>query len=213
MENAYGFWPLVVINSFFFVIFAFSFTKPKTSREWKSLGAFSAFVVALFVEMYGFPLTLYLLSGLLQSKYPQLDVFAHNSGHLWETLLGFRGDPHLNVLHIVSAIFIGGGMLLVARAWSVLFEAQKKGKLAVTGPYEHVRHPQYAGFVLVMLGFLIQWPTLLTLVMFPILVFVYTRLARFEEEEALRLFGEEYQSYMIRTPRFIPRIRGRIGGE
>jgi hypothetical protein len=93
---------LVLINSAIFIFFAFSFFKPQTSRDWRTFGAFSAFIVALFVEMYGFPLTIYLLSGWLQTKYPGLDILSHEAGHLWATLLGEKGDPHFGVLHIAS---------------------------------------------------------------------------------------------------------------
>src|SRR5829696_1919084 len=99
---AYGLWGLVVLNSVIFIFFAFSFFKPRTSRDWRSFGAFSAFLVALFAEMYGFPLTIYLLSGWLQSRYPGVDLLSHNNGHLWEKLLGTTGDPHLSPLHILS---------------------------------------------------------------------------------------------------------------
>jgi hypothetical protein len=99
---AYGLWGLVIINTAVFVIFAFSFTKPKTSRDWRSFGAFSAFIVALFTEMYGFPLTIYLLSGWLTRTYPGIDPFSHDAGHLWSTLFGMHGDPHWNVLHLLS---------------------------------------------------------------------------------------------------------------
>src|SRR4030066_993805 len=95
-ENAYGLWSLVIINSAVFIIFAFSFAKPKTPRDWRSFGAFSAFLVALFPEMYGFPLTIYLLSGWLGSRYPQLNLFCHESADLCETLLGKKGDRQLN---------------------------------------------------------------------------------------------------------------------
>src|SRR5690348_10636449 len=178
---AYGLWLLVILNSLVFIIFAFSFAKPKSSRDWRSFGAFSAFIVALFAEMYGFPLTIYLLSGWLSSQYPGLDLYGHNSGHLWHTLLGWKGDPRLDVLHILSNILIFAGFIVLSASWRVLYKAQQGHKLATTGPYARVRHPQYGGFILIMLGFLVQWPTIPTLVMFPILVTMYVRLARREE--------------------------------
>lgn len=112
--QGYGLWALVFINAAVFIIFAFSFYKPKTSRDWRSFGAFSAFIVALFTEMYGFPLTIYLLSGWLSSRYPGLNLDAHNTGHLWNTLLGLQGDPHFNFLHILSEI-----LLLPGSSWLV----------------------------------------------------------------------------------------------
>ncbi len=203
---AYGLWPLVVINSAIFILFAFSFIKPKTKLDWKSLGAFSAFIVALFVEMYGFPLTIYFLSGWLQSNFPQTDIFAHGSGHLWFTLFGFEGDPHLNPIHLISNILIFAGFYITYRAWGVLHKAQKEGKLATTGPYGVVRHPQYDGFVLVMIGFLLMWPTLLTLAMFPILVVVYIRLAKQEEKFVRTELGEVYDEYARNVPAFFPKL-------
>jgi hypothetical protein len=106
---AYGLWGLAIINTAVFVIFAFSFTKPTTSRDWRSFGAFSAFIVALFTEMYGFPLTIYLLSGWISRTYPGIDPFSHDAGHLWSTLLGLHGDPHWSVLHLLSMAAIFGG--------------------------------------------------------------------------------------------------------
>lgn len=203
---AYGLWSLVIINSLIFIIFAFSFTRPKTSRDWRSLGGFAAFIVALFTEMYGFPLTIYLLSGWLASRYPGIDLLSHDTGHLWYTLLGLSGDPHLGLLHLVSSIFILGGLFLLTSSWKALYTAQQNHALATTGPYAYVRHPQYDAFILVMIGFLIQWPTILTLIMFPILVWMYKRLARREEQEVLAEFGEEYSSYMAKIPGFIPRF-------
>jgi protein-S-isoprenylcysteine O-methyltransferase Ste14 len=206
---AYGLWALVVINSAVFIIFAFSFFKPQTKRDWRSFGAFSAFIVALFTEMYGFPLTIYLLSGWLQSRYPKIDWLSHDAGHLPEMLFGWKANPHLGPFHLLSFAFIGGGFVLIANAWRVLYEAQRQGALATTGPYAFVRHPQYAGFILVMFGFLLQWPTLLTLVMFPVLVWMYIRLARSEEREAEAEFGEAYAHYAARTPAWLPRLRSR----
>jgi protein-S-isoprenylcysteine O-methyltransferase Ste14 len=206
-EPAYGLWSLVVINSLVFIIFAFSFSKPQTARDWRSFSAFSAFVVALFVEMYGFPLTIYLISGWLMGRYPGVDFFSHDAGHLWNTLFGWKVNPHFDPLHVLSNILILGGFILLSAAWKILYEAQRSRTLAVTGPYAYVRHPQYDGFILIMLGFLLQWPTLVTLIMFPILVTMYVRLARREEREVLSEFGEEYWRYAARTPAFLPRAR------
>ena len=203
---AYGLWILVVINSLVFILFAFSFTHPKTRRDWRSFGAFSAFIVALFAEMYGFPLTIYLLSGWLSSHYPGLNLYGHDSGHLWHTLLGLRGNPHFDVLHILSNILLFGGFILLSASWRVLYKAQQEHKLATAGPYAYVRHPQYVGFVLIMFGFLLQWPTIPTLVMFPILVTMYVRLAHREEREVLAEFGSAYADYADETPAFIPSI-------
>lgn len=203
-SSAYGLWSLVLLNSAVFILFAFSFFKPETKRDWRSFGAFSAFVVALFVEMYGFPLTIYLLSGWLQSRYPGLDLFSHESGHLWATLLGETGNPHFGFLHLISYALIAGGFWLLSSAWHVLYHAQRRGDLARAGPYSRMRHPQYVAFVLILLGFLAQWPTLLTLLMFPILVVMYARLARSEERDMEDRFGDLYRRYAEGTPRFLP---------
>jgi protein-S-isoprenylcysteine O-methyltransferase Ste14 len=206
---ASGLWPLVVLNAAVFIIFAFSFTHPRSPCDWRSFGAFAAFLVALFTEMYGFPLTIYLLAGWLGRHYPGLDLLSHDAGHLWWTLFGWQGDPHWNPLHILSTLLIGGGFVLLAASWRVLYEAQRQHTLAVTGPYARLRHPQYAAFVVIMLGFLFQWPTLLTLLMFPMLVTMYVRLAHREEREALAEFGEAYARYAAITPAFFPHL-GRI---
>ena len=209
MEEApsYGLWSLVIINSLVFIIFAFSFTKPRTKRDWRSFSAFSAFIVALFVEMYGFPLTIYLISGWLVRRYPGVDFLSHDAGHLLNTLIGWKINPHFDPLHILSNLLIVAGFLVLSAAWKVLYEAQKTATLAVTGPYAYVRHPQYDGFILIMAGFLFQWPTLITLIMFPILLFVYVQLARHEERDVLAEFGDKYRRYMFSTPAFFPRLR------
>lgn len=203
---AYGLWSLVIINSLVFIIFAFSFSKPKSSRDWRSFGAFSAFLVALFTEMYGFPLTIYLFSGWLAQRFPGVNFQSHDAGHLLEVFIGAKGDPHFALFHLLSSALIGLGFLLLASAWKVLYEAQRNHRLATTGAYARVRHPQYLGFVMIMTGFLFQWPTLVTLVMFPILVFMYVRLARREEQEAQTEFGDAYTRYRALTPEFFPRL-------
>ncbi|EKZ97917.1 methanethiol S-methyltransferase [Cupriavidus metallidurans] len=207
-QYGYGLWSLVIINSAVFIIFAFSFTKPKTSRDWRSFGAFSAFIVALFTEMYGLPLTIYFLLPWLSAKYPGIDFLSHDAGHLPEMIFGWQGNPHLGPFHIASDILIFGGFLMLSSAWRVLYKAQQEHRLATTGLYARMRHPQYVAFILIMLGFLLQWPTILTLVMFPILVWMYARLAKAEERDALTEFGQEYEAYRRRTPGFIPNFGG-----
>lgn len=204
---AYGLWGLAIVNAAVFIMFAYSFFKPQTGRDWRSFGAFSAFLVALFAEMYGFPLTIYFLSGWLQSRFPNVDWFSHDAGHLLEMMFGWKANPHFGVFHILSFVLIGAGFVLIASAWRFLYEAQQRRALATTGAYAYVRHPQYVGFILIMLGFLVQWPTILTLAMFPVLTFMYVRLAKSEEEDAIREFGEAYIKYRSKVPGFIPRLR------
>ena len=204
--SAFGLWPIVVINSAIFIMFAFSVFHPTTKRDWRVLGTFSAFVVALFTEMYGFPLTIYLLSGWLGDRFPAL-ALTHGGGHLWNDLIGWKWDPHISPFHLASYVFFIAGFSLISKAWQILWKAQREDDLAIAGPYARVRHPQYVGFILVMGGFLLQWPTLPTLVMFPVLVFVYRRLAIAEEREVTQRFGDLYDEYASLVPRFIPRWR------
>jgi len=208
---AYGLWTLVLINSAVFIAFAFSFFKPSTRRDWRTFGTFSAFIVALFVEMYGFPLTIYLLAGWLGRRFPGTNFLSHDAGHLWYDLLGFKGNPHLNPIHLASNFFILGGFILLASSWRVLFAAQQAKKLATTGPYGRIRHPQYVGFIVIMIGFLLQWPTLVTLAMFPILAVSYVRLAHREEREVEAEFGDQWRAYAAVTPPWIPDLAHRHG--
>ena len=206
----YGLWTLAILNSAFFIFFAWSFYKPLSARDWRSFGLFSAFLVALFAEMYGFPLTLFLLSGWLTAQFPEVNWLTHDAGHVFEMMFGWRVNPHFGPFHIASFVLIGGGFWLLSTAWPVLYRAQREGRVAQDGPYARLRHPQYAGFFLIMTGFLLQWPTLLTLAMYPALVWVYARLAIAEERDSLARFGDDYRHYMAQVPRFFPR-RARAG--
>ena len=208
---AYGLWSLVIVNSAIFIFFAYTFFKPQTPRDWRSFRAFSAFLVALFAEMYGFPLTIYFLSGWLQSRFPDVDWFSHDAGHLLEMMFGWKANPHAGPFHILSFVFIGGGFILISAAWKVLYDAQQSRSLATTGPYGYVRHPQYVGFIMVMFGFLLQWPTILTLAMFPVLTMMYVKLARTEEQDARAAFRDAYASYAAEVPGFIPKLSRILG--
>jgi protein-S-isoprenylcysteine O-methyltransferase Ste14 len=142
----------------------------------------------------------------LGTKFPGIDFLSHDAGHLLEMMFGWRANPHFGPFHLLSALFIGGGFWLLSSAWSVLYAAQRSGTLAQTGPYARVRHPQYVAFVLVMFGFLLQWPTVLTLVMFPVLVAMYVQLSLTEERESAMAFGEQWERYARATPRFFPKL-------
>ena len=199
----YGFWSLVVVNAAIFVLLALSFLTPVKRREWRSFGVFTAFVVALFTEMYGFPLTIYILTAVLGSRYPALNPFSHASGHLWITLLG--GGAWMSVLiHVVSNGLMVGGLFLMGKGWRRIHRA--RGALVSDGVYAWVRHPQYAGLFLVTIGMLVQWPTIITAVTWPALVLIYYRLARREEREAEAQFGDAYRAYRARVPMFVPRL-------
>ncbi|WP_297504996.1 isoprenylcysteine carboxylmethyltransferase family protein [Ferrovum sp.] len=209
---AYGLWLLVLLNSGVFILFALSFYKPKNSRDWRSFGLYSAFIVALFTEMYGFPLTLYLFSGWLSQHYPGINFFSHDAGHLLEMMFGWRANPHFGPFHIISSILIFAGFWLLASAWNVLYYAQRQNRVATSGPYAYVRHPQYMAFIIIMFGFLLQWPTLITVIMFPVLMVVYARLAAQEEKDTLEQFGESFREYCKNTPAFFPHLGKKVNG-
>ena len=204
MDQDYGLWPLVIINSILLIVFAGSFFHPRTPRDWRAMGAYSAFIVALFTEMYGAPLTIYLLSGWLGSRFPALQP-THSGGHLWNDLIGWQGDPHVSPFHLASYAVLIAGFWLISTAWTRLHAAARDDRLATTGPYAWVRHPQYLGFLAIMVGFLLQWPTIPTLVMFPVLVYVYWRLAAAEERELAARYPDDWPPYATRVQRLRPR--------
>ena len=200
---AYGMWPFVVINTAIFIFFVLSYLKPKRRREWRSMGAFSAFTVALFTEMYGFPLTIYLLTSTLGSRYPVIDPFTHINGHLWVALSG-GSTAMWGLVMLLSWSAMIGGLVIMGKAWKQIHKAN--GELVTSGLYRLVRHPQYFGLFLITVGFLIQWPTIITAAMWPILMLMYYRLARREEKEMESRFGHQYVTYRQQVPMFWPRL-------
>ncbi len=204
ISYAYGFWSLVVVNVILFLFFILSFLTPVKKREWRSMGVTIAFIIALFTEMYGFPLTIYILTAILSSRYPALNPFAHESGHLWVTFLG-GGAVTLTVIHIVSNGLMVAGFFIMASGWKRVHGA--KGGLVTEGVYAYVRHPQYSGLFLVTIGLLIQWPTIITILMWPVLITAYYKLSKKEEADMGKEFGEAYKKYKERVPMFIPRLR------
>ncbi len=200
---AYGMWPFVVINTAIFIFFVLSYLKPKRRREWRSMGAFSAFTVALFTEMYGFPLTIYLLTSTLGSRYPVIDPFTHINGHLWVALSG-GSTAMWGLVMLLSWSAMIGGLVIMGKAWKQIHKAN--GELVTSGLYRLVRHPQYFGLFLITVGFLIQWPTIITASMWPILMLMYYRLARREEKEIESRFGDQYVTYRQQVPMFWPRL-------
>lgn len=203
-QYSYGLWGAVLFNILVFGGFVYLAFKPQTKKDWRTLGAFTSFLVALFAEMFGFPLTIYILTSILGNKYPVLDPFTHLNGHLW---VAFAGGSEFvySILHPLSNIFIFAGISIIAIGWKGIHSGN--GELVTSGIYKYVRHPQYSGFIVIILGFLIQWPTIITIIMAPVLAIMYLRLSKKEEKVMIEEFGDEYLEYMGAVPRFIPTIR------
>lgn len=203
-EYAYGMWVVAAFNVGIFLFFLLSFLKPRGSDEWRSMGVVTAFLVALFAEMYGFPLTIFMLSSWLGDTYPTLNPLSHKLGHLWVVVFGGSTTAWVIVMGL-SLAFMLVGYTLLSKGWTQIHASH--GKLVADGIYAYARHPQYTGLFLVISGFLIQWPTLITVLMAPLLLMAYVRLARFEERKALTEFGDAYREYVQRTPAFFPPLK------
>ncbi len=180
-------WDLVAAGIIIFSVFLLSLSF-KGRYEKQSGGLYLSFIVSLFVEMYGVPLSIYFLSSYL-GGIPSI----YWKGHL----LGIPG-------FIIGTIILGFGIFLIVSGWRKIYKS--KGRLVDTGIYSKVRHPQYLGFILLTLGWLIHWPTILTALIWPILTISYYRLAREEEKKLSVKFGTEYQKYVIKVPMFMPRV-------
>lgn len=202
-QYSYGLWAAVAINVVIFVFFVLGFLRPRQRWEWRSMGVFSAFVIALFTEMYGFPLSIYLLTSVLGSQYPVTNPFNHLNGNLWAVFTG--GSAYLSGgLMLLGGAGMIGGLVIMGKAWRQIYRAN--GELVTSGLYRRVRHPQYLALFLITLSFLIQWPTIITIAMWPVLMLMYYRLARREEREIEARFGASYSEYKQRVPMWLPVI-------
>lgn len=198
----YGHWGWVLIMVLVASWILYRFVAPHSWRDWMGAGLVQAFIIALYAEMYGFPLTIYLLTGFLGIDLP-LTGF---SGHLWATMLGY-GAIGAMLEMMLGGVFIVVGLALLIRGWVQVYRTSLEGKLATQGVYGVVRHPQYTGIILAIFGQVIHWPTVITLLLFPLIVWAYVRLAKREELALTERFGEEYQTYRQRVPMLFPRLR------
>ena len=204
-ELWYGNWGNVIVASVVFLVFVLGFAWPRRPAEWRNAGMYSAFLISLFVEMFGVPLTIFLLAPFLGVS---VFEFGPSESHLWASLLDWARVLPLPTgvywVMTISLALIAIGFALVAIGWVQVYGARYR--LVKTGIYRVVRHPQYLGLILVILAFNVQWPTIPTLLMAPVLIVMYFRQARREDRYLERQFGDEFFRYSVRVPRFIPRL-------
>ncbi|NOZ69957.1 MAG: isoprenylcysteine carboxylmethyltransferase family protein [Deferribacteres bacterium] len=195
-----GTWIITIIMVVIVSWVIFRYLAPKSFKEWRNAGLIQAFIIALYAEMYGFPLTIYLLTTFLGYDIPWL----HVKGHLWTSLFG--GGTGMAMLEmLVGYTFILIGLSFIIRGWKQIYDVRKEDRLVTYGIYRYMRHPQYTGIYLAIFGQLIHWPTIPTLALFPVIVIAYYTLARKEEKVMIRKFGDEYRAYAKKVPMFFPR--------
>jgi methanethiol S-methyltransferase len=194
-----GAWGLAAIMIVVASWFLYRYLAPKSWREWASAGVVQAFIIALYAEMYGFPLTIY-----LTARFFGLDRNNLNA-NLWSSLVGM-GETGMMISMILGYVLLFVGIGLFIQGWRELYRARQEQRLATTGLYGLVRHPQYTGLFIALFGEgVVHWPTLFSVGLFPVIVLAYTLLSRNEEKRMLEAFGETYRAYRDRTPMFVPR--------
>lgn len=210
-QKWYGNWPAVLMISSLFLFFLFFLTRPRRPQEWRGAGLASAFFISLFAEMFGIPLTIYLIAPLLGVD-PK--IFGMYESHLWAYLLSNTGVMSLETgvyfVMLASTGLIFLGFSLLASGWKKVYQGE--GALVTDGLYSRLRHPQYSGLMLIVIAFLIMWPTLLTILLAPFLIGRYVLLGREEDRELENRFGERFRRYRERIPAFIPSIGGQRFG-
>jgi hypothetical protein len=200
----YGHWGWVLFNVLSWLLVSFFLLRPRALREQLAWLLFALFLIDEFVELYGTPLTLSVFSRWV-AEYARSDQLAHRAGDLWRVLFGEGGQPPtFDFYHIGGGIMIFSGLAVLVLAWRALKVAQSSNVPATEWPYTIVRHPQYVALIVIMAGFIVQGPTIPTLSLFPFISYLYLRLARIEELEAVAKFGDTYRRYAAHTPRFIP---------
>jgi len=202
-DQWYGNWPVVITTSVVFLIFLFFLTKPRRPKEWKGAGLTAAFFISLFTEMFGIPLTIYLVAPLIGVS-PR--AFGMYESHLWAYLLSRTRLMSLKdgvaVVMVLSSGIIILGFILLAKGWKKVYRGE--GDLVTDGLYGRLRHPQYLGLILIVVAFLIMWPTILTVLLAPFLIARYLFLAREEDHELEKEFGEDFRRYKEMVPGFMP---------
>ncbi|MDW7710606.1 MAG: isoprenylcysteine carboxylmethyltransferase family protein [Deferrisomatales bacterium] len=195
-----GMWGLAAIVIVIVSWLMYRYLAPQSWKEWGRTGVVQAFIIAFYAEMYGFPLTIYFLS-----RFFGLDLAWAQGGNLWAQLFG-TPIAHIVAMAIGYAIVFSGATL-VAEGWRRVHRARREERLVTDGVYARVRHPQYTGLFVIVFGEgIMHWPTIVSVVAFPVIVLAYTLLAQKEELQMLEMFGDQYREYQRRVPGFIPRF-------